>query len=105
MEDDFVYRGRKSFEVDASFGTALIGLKQGRRVTRKGWNGKGMWLGLMPGVLIPEGAVNERTKHFVPSGPLDCQPYIAMWTSEGKWQPGWTPSQADMLTNDWIILS
>ena len=31
------------------FGQALEELKQGRRVARKGWNGKGMFLFLVPG--------------------------------------------------------
>jgi hypothetical protein len=29
-----------------TFGDALAALKQGKRVARDGWNGKGMWLAL-----------------------------------------------------------
>ena len=32
-----------------SFSVALGQLKAGKRVARKGWNGKGMWLFLVPG--------------------------------------------------------
>lgn len=31
---------------DLDFGWAIRHLKNGKRVTRPGWNGKGMWLGL-----------------------------------------------------------
>lgn len=34
-----------------NFGEAIENLKQGKRVTRKGWNGKGMFLFLMRGGL------------------------------------------------------
>ena len=87
-----------------TFGSAIEALKSGARVTREGWNGSGMWLALMPGVVIPEGMVNGRTKKFVPTGDLPCQAYIAMRTAAGQWQPGWAPSQADMLADDWRVV-
>jgi len=95
-----------------SFGLAIEALKKGFKVTRAGWNGKGMWLVLMGGLKLPPfnsqepGAkVNDRTARFIGADtPLDSQPYIAMWTAEQKWQPGWLASQADMLADDWMIL-
>ena len=89
--------------VTTNFGWAIEQLRAGQRVARKGWNGKGMWLCLMPGVTIPEGLVNGRTKGFWPQGDLPCQPYIVMRTARGEWQPGWLASQADMLAEDWEI--
>lgn len=32
-----------------NFGQAIEALKEGKKVARKGWNGKGMWLVLVPG--------------------------------------------------------
>ncbi len=92
-----------------TFGSAIEALKSGARVAREGWDGKGMWLALMPGMVIPEGMVNGRTKKFVPTGDLPCQPYIALWTAAGQWQPGqwqpgWLASQADMLADDWRVV-
>jgi len=83
------------------FGGALALLKSGRRVARRGWNGRGMWLAFIPPITIPEGMVNGRTKQFVPHGDLRVGGYLVMWTADGTWQPGWVPSQADMLANDW----
>lgn len=95
-----------------TFGDALVMLKAGKKVCRAGWNGKGMWLVLMPSLYLPPfnsqepGAkVNDRTaKHIGKDTPLDCQPYIVMWTAQKQWQPGWLASQADMLAEDWMII-
>jgi hypothetical protein len=95
-----------------TFGMALEALKRGHKVTRAGWNGKGMWLVLMPALSLPPyssqapGAkVNDRTaKHIGIDTPLECQPYIVMWTAQQKWQPGWLASQADVLAEDWMIV-
>lgn len=95
-----------------SFSEALEELKAGRKIARAGWNGKGMWIVLMPALQLPPyshqdpGAkVNDRTaKHIGMDTPLDSQPYIAMWTAQRKWQPGWLASQADLLADDWDIV-
>ena len=94
------------------FGYAIKALKQGMKVAREGWNGKDMWIVMMPSLSLPPfssqepGAkVNDRTaKHIGPDTPLDSQPYISMWTAQGKWQPGWLASQADMLAEDWVVV-
>jgi hypothetical protein len=93
------------------FGWALNALKNGNKVRRAGWNGKGMWIVLMPALSLPPhssqepGAkVNDRTaKHIGEDTPLNSQPYIAMWTAQGQWQPGWLASQADILAEDWEL--
>lgn len=86
------------------FGDALKRLKAGAKVARTGWNGKGMWLVLMPALTIPAGMVNERTRKHVPSGDLESQAYIVIKDARGKWQPGWHASQQDMLAEDWCEL-
>ena len=95
-----------------TFGLAIEALKKGHKVARQGWNGKGMWVVLMPALYLPPyntqdtmRKVNDRTaKHIGEDKPLDSQPYISMWTAAGQWQPGWLASQADMLAEDWQIV-
>ena len=95
--------------INMSFGKAIEYLKQGSKVARAGWNGKDMWLVLMPELNLPSynsqepGAkVNDRTaKHIGYDTPLRCNPYIVMYTADKRWQPGWLASQTDMLANDW----
>lgn len=69
------------------FGSAIATLKSGGRVSRKGWNGKDMWLYL-------------RTEHELPPGWL---PYIAMVTVSGHRVP-WLASQTDVLAEDWFLV-
>lgn len=95
------------------FGCALQALKSGKKVAREGWNGKGMWIVLMPGLKLPsfnsqtsEAKVNDRTaKHIGNDTELNSLPYIAMWTADKKWLPGWLASQTDMLSEDWVVIS
>lgn len=94
-----------------NFGDALQALKDGKAVTREGWNGKGMFICMMPALQLPPfntqdtaRKVNDRTAKWIgPDTPLDCQPYVAMFTAQKKWQPGWLCSQADMFAEDWMI--
>ena len=93
------------------FSNALRELKNGKKLRRRGWNGRGMWIVLMGGLKLPPfssqepGAkVNDRTaKHIGEDTPLDSQPYFTMWTAHQQWQPGWLASQADLLAEDWEV--
>ena len=84
------------------FSTALLALKSGTRVSRAGWNGKGMWLAYQPG--YPAGvAINANTAAAtgIPLGTV-CKflPYIMMRTADGSFVP-WLASQTDLLAEDW----
>lgn len=70
-----------------SFGTALLYLRDGKRVAREGWNGKGMWIALQ----IPD----EHSKMSLP--------YIYIKTADDKLVP-WLASQTDILASDWVAL-
>ena len=87
-----------------NFGLAIEALKKGHKIARKGWNGKDMWIALMPPLYLKSDKVNGRTKKHIGNNNLDCQPYIVLWTAQNKWQPGWVASQQDVLAEDWIIL-
>lgn len=90
------------------FGTALLALKRGYKVARKGWNGKGMWLILVPGQKAVQ--LKEGTPYHAALGPVETEilPHIDMWTvnAEGRraMLPGWLASQSDMLAEDWEIV-
>lgn len=77
--------GSLSFSID--FGGAIRAMKEGARVARAGWNGKGMWLNLQ----VPD-ANSKMTL-----------PYIYMKTADDQQVP-WLASQTDMLAEDWCIL-
>jgi hypothetical protein len=92
-----------------SFGNAISALKTGNKVARKGWNGKGMWLVLVPGtphITLREGSVYA--KALPDQDECEILPHIDMWTtnSEGRRAMlcGWLASQTDMLSGDWVIV-
>lgn len=85
-----------------SFSEALKQLKMGRKVARSGWNGKNMFLFLVPGStfevnrppllgIYPEGTV------------INYRPHIDMRTADGTIVP-WLASQSDLIEEDWVIL-
>lgn len=92
-------------------GWAVKQMRNGDKVRRAGWNGKGMFIVIMPELRLPPhssqepGAkVNDRTaKHIGPDAPLNSRPYVALHNAAGEWQPGWVCSQADLLAMDWEI--
>ncbi len=75
------------------FSDALRALKDGKRVARAGWNGKGMWLLLAPGGLVS--GYDGRD--------MEAQPYVGMKTAQGTWVP-WLCSQTDLLADDWQVV-
>jgi hypothetical protein len=86
-------------------GWAIDMMKAGGRVTRAGWNGKGMYLAYQAG--YPAGIpINANTARAtgLPEGTV-CRflPYIMMRTADGSFVP-WLASQTDLLSDDWEAL-
>lgn len=89
------------------FGGAIKALKEGKKVTRKGWNGKDMFLWLKPKCEInAEWCKDERLKAIAEAngGYIEGLGTICMKTADNKVLTGWLASQTDMLSEDWIIL-
>lgn len=85
-----------------NFSWALAEVKAGKRMARTGWNGKGMFIFLVPGShflvsrppllgIYPEGT------------PIDYRPHIDMKTADGQVVP-WVASQSDLLATDWDVV-
>lgn len=93
-------------ETAMSFGHALVALKSGRKVARAGWNGKRMFLVMVPGT--PDVEPREGSPYasllVAPKGVVTINPHIDMKTATGEMQPGWLASQTDMLADDWCIV-
>ena len=82
-----------------NFGLALESLKQGKAVCRSGWNGKNMFLYLVPGNEYP--AQTEVAKTQI-GDTVTYGAYIAMKTAQGNVVP-WLASQTDVLSDDWEL--
>jgi hypothetical protein len=88
-----------------NFGEALDLLHNNTRVARAGWNGKGMWLVLVPGSTITVAA--DRPLGLVAPALVGRQvryrPHIDMMTADGELVP-WTAPQSDLLAEDWYVV-
>jgi hypothetical protein len=88
-----------------NFSYALASLKLGHRLSREGWNGKGMFVVHQKG--YPDGiAINKNTAEAtgIPEGTVCAfRPYLMMRTVDGEFVP-WVASQTDILAEDWNVL-
>lgn len=87
------------------FGEAIKKAKQGKRISRKGWNGKGMFVVYQKG--YPEGIpCNKQTAEtygYKEGSLFKCRPYLQMRCADGTHQM-WLASQSDILEEDWHII-
>lgn len=99
--------------VTMDFGKAILALRSGLKVARSGWNGKGMWLYLVPANSYQaqtEAAKNHFGAHrLYRDGRTDpvmvpYREYIAMKTVDDDVVP-WTCSQSDALATDWLVVT
>jgi hypothetical protein len=86
-----------------NFSIALSHLKQGFKVARTGWNGKGMWLYLVPGSTFQVSEGRPLAAHLSVGETVTYLPHIDMKTATGEHVP-WFASQTDLLAEDWQIV-
>lgn len=86
-----------------SFSSALMLIKDGRKVARAGWNGKGMFLFLVNGSTFK---VNRPPLLGIyPEGTeIQYHAHIDMKTAQGDVVP-WVASQSDLLAEDWQVVA
>lgn len=70
-----------------TFSDILEMIKSGHKASRKGWNGKDMWIQLQ----VPDSHSKMR------------RPYIYMSPIDGELVP-WVASQTDLLAEDWFVV-
>lgn len=94
-----------------TFGKAIEALKEGKKVTRKGWNGKGMFLWLKPATTVKsEWCKDPLLKSLADEngGEIPALGTICMCTHDSTGRKavltGWLASQSDMLSEDWEII-
>ena len=86
-------------QTGGGFDSAIRWLKEGRRCYREGWNGRGMFIFLVPGSTFKVnrppllGIYAEGTE-------VRYHAHIDMKTAQGYVVP-WLASQADVLSDDW----
>ena len=77
---------------EMDFGSALTEVKEGAKIARAGWNGKGMWVRMI-----------ERGEPSPCDNGMENLPYLEMKTADNKLVP-WLASQSDVLAEDWVVV-
>jgi len=106
---------RNDWEItDGSLGFdfAILALKAGKKVSRDGWNGEGMYVFMVSGdTLSPKGIEREteipldiRRKLIKKGEDVNLLPYLCMYTATGEIVSGWLASQTDLLATDWGVV-
>lgn len=96
-------------KVSMTFGQAIQAMKKGFKVSRRGWNGKGMWCIYNPGSKGKTHAMFDGSV-YKSHGVDECEilPHFDMYTvnADGRraMLPGWLASQSDMDADDWGVV-
>ena len=85
------------------FSCALASIKSGDRMARKGWNGKDMFVFLVPGSTFK---VNRLPLLGIyPEGTeIRYHGHIDMKTADGEVVP-WLSAPTDLLAEDWFVVN
>jgi hypothetical protein len=76
-----------------NFGKALEALKEGKKVARQGFNGKGMWIMRYTGIKLPWRGI----------GLVDLEPFYVIKNASKTFNT-WVPSVSDLQAEDWFIV-
>ena len=94
-----------------TFGQALELLKQGKKVARAGWNGRGMFIWLNPAVGVRADWCKDPTLKKLAQengGSIPGLGTICMYTVDSTGRKailtGWLASQSDLLLSDWAVV-
>ena len=93
-----------------TFGQALEVMKQGRKVTRRGWNNMDIWICIPlcdgPKEIPAMGIWGKPNAEYAEQngGKVTVMPYITMKTADGTIVMGWQGLQEDILSDDWQIV-
>lgn len=87
---------------EMSFGHAIEALLAGKKVTRAGWNGRGMFIYHVPANAYPAQTAIAKA-YWGEDAKVPYRAYIAMKTVDEDVQV-WTASQTDVLAQDWQVV-
>lgn len=90
------------YENEMNYGDALKALHDGKKVARSGWNGKDMFVYLVPGSTFQ--VSREPLTGLFPEGTeIVYRPHLDMRYADGTFGV-WLASQSDMLAEDWYVV-
>lgn len=88
--------------IGMNFGSAVAALKAGSKVARAGWNGKGMFVYLVPAASYPV-QTGAAKSYFGDGSMVPYNAYLALKGVDDTVST-WAPSGSDALAEDWGIV-
>lgn len=92
--------GEKVYIRNLTFGQALERMKDGERVSRSGWNGKGQYVFLAHEADF----VTDADLSAYDQLEVEVHDMLVLKTAQDTFQPGWLATQTDMLAEDWYVV-
>jgi len=102
------------FSNTMDFSKALVELKAGKKLTRKGWNGNvvsfqpEMYIWLEKPTRIERDTVDPSDENLLSAfgryGSMDKLGTFVMRTRDNKLMFGWLATNADLLAEDWVVV-
>lgn len=87
-----------------NFSQALDAVKQGKKIAREGWNGKGLFVIYVPGTLNVKPTPGTPYANALSQETVNIQGHLDLFTSSKEMQPGWLATQSDLLSEDWEVV-
>ncbi|EEM02211.1 MULTISPECIES: DUF2829 domain-containing protein [Bacillus] len=84
-----------------NFGQAIEAVKEGNKIARKGWNGKGMFVYYVPAASYPP--ATDIMKEVFEGEYVPYREYLALKTAQND-VATWAPSTSDALAEDWEVV-
>lgn len=81
------------------FGQAIAAARKGKRIARRGWNGKNQYVELATNI-----SYRNRSGTIINVNHTDIGNAALAFCGTSGVQLGWLASQADMLAKDWYIV-
>lgn len=100
--EDAYRTSEPGMEQALNFGDALHYLKLGKKVSRTGWNGKGMFVYLVPPASYPV-QTGAAKAHFGEGSMVPYNAYLAIKNVD-ETVSTWVPSVNDCLAGDWSVI-
>jgi len=85
---------------DLTFGNAVEAIKEGFKIAREGWNGKNMFVFLVPGQMVL--AQTEAAQAYFGAQLIPYNPSMVIKNVDNT-VSSWVPSVNDVLSEDWFI--
>lgn len=83
-------------------------VENGKKITRRDWNGRNMFVYYVPGRTIPlafwKECNAELTEFERKRGYVELKGHFDMFNAQGERIIGWLASQTDMASDEWEVL-